>query len=281
MESDKFDLVKGKLIMIEERTKANKEIFFKYHIETGGKTIFVSRFKDQGTPTDEERTWEKENEIVEIKTVSSGVFINFFDKEAIRKVDQLEDMQKTLEAEKEAEIVPNETKKEEIKSAQLVNTLPKTIEQKTIVPQAMRFPGMIADVERAKKEWANYIELTNAIIDESDYQTVGSGPNQKKFKKKSAWRKYARFFDITDEIIKQDIIRNKEGKIIEVITVVLAHAPNGRTTPGVGACSIDERKFAHQNHDILATSHTRAKSRAISDLIGSGEVSAEEVDGSE
>jgi hypothetical protein len=276
MEDKSYKNLRGKLLQIEERAKAGPsgEKFYKYHIESEGKTVFVSRFKDQGTPSEEERTWEKDQEIIELKAVVNGNFLNF---ESIQKADQISDLQRTLEAENTEEKIMETPKKEEIKSVQLVTTLPQTLEQKT-TPQVTRFPGMIADVERAKKEWANYIELTNAIIDESDYQIIGSGPNQKKFKKKSAWRKYARFFDITDEIIKQDITRNKEGKIIEVITIVLAHAPNGRTTPGVGACSIDERKFAHQNHDILATSHTRAKSRAISDLIGSGEVSAEEVE---
>jgi hypothetical protein len=47
---------------------------------------------------------------------------------------------------------------------------------------------------------------------------------------------------------------------------------------GIGTCSTTERKFSKPEHDILAIAHTRAKNRAISDLIGLGEVSAEELE---
>jgi hypothetical protein len=177
---------------------------------------------------------------------------------------------------------PPETKKEEAKAVQVVSTIPQTLEQKPTskLPAIMHGVDMMVDVDQAEKEWKNYLDLTKRIIDDSDYQSVGVGPTAKKFKKKSAWRKYARFFNITDEIVKQDIIRDPKNPtlIIEVITWVAAHAPNGRTSTGIGGCSASERRFSHQNHDILSTSHTRAKSRAISDLIGSGEPSAEEIE---
>src|ERR1700674_1112033 len=58
---------------------------------------------------------------------------------------------------------------------------------------------------------------------------------------------------------------------------VRAQAPNGRFTEAVAAGDSRERKFSHIEHDVQATAQTRAKSRAISDLIGAGEVSAEEM----
>jgi len=46
--------------------------------------------------------------------------------------------------------------------------------------------------------------------------------------------------------------------------------------------SWSERKdWAHKEHDIFALGHTRAKNRAIADLVGGGEVTAEEVLASE
>ena len=70
-------------------------------------------------------------------------------------------------------------------------------------------------------------------------------------------------------------------------------APNGRSTVGVGICSIYDKisnkdmsqpsnfmlrqRFSNAEHDIPSTAHTRAKNRAISDMIGAGEVSAEEM----
>ena len=140
------------------------------------------------------------------------------------------------------------------------------------------------DVEGAVAFWENYQELTEKLLDKSDYQG-------KKFKKKSAWRKYATAFNISDEIIKEEITTDKAGRIIKAVYHVKATLPNGRQGIGVGSLSIfskqtseDEspfvlrQKFSDAEHDIPATAHTRAKNRAISDLIGAGEVSAEEID---
>ncbi len=38
-----------------------------------------------------------------------------------------------------------------------------------------------------------------------------------------------------------------------------------------------DRRFVRQDHDIATTAYTRAANRAISDMIGAGEISAEEV----
>jgi len=59
---------------------------------------------------------------------------------------------------------------------------------------------------------------------------------------------------------------------------VKAIAPDGQYTFGIGSCDSkeipDERR---REHDTESKAHTRAKNRAISDLIGFGQVSAEEV----
>ncbi len=59
---------------------------------------------------------------------------------------------------------------------------------------------------------------------------------------------------------------------------VVCTAPNGRQTEGVAICTSTEKKFAHPEHDVYTTCHTRAKNRAISDMIAAGEVSAEEME---
>ncbi|GIW70273.1 MAG: hypothetical protein KatS3mg101_1020 [Patescibacteria group bacterium] len=71
-----------------------------------------------------------------------------------------------------------------------------------------------------------------------------------------------------------------------------AIAPNGRSAIGVGSCDAFEKAFkkngeyvdkfgrpANPNsiHNIRATAETRAFNRAVSNLVGGGEVSAEEV----
>lgn len=135
------------------------------------------------------------------------------------------------------------------------------------------------DVKQAIDEWEAYLELTEKMLVPADYQKI---PGKKgKFKKKSAARKYARAFRISDSIIDQEIVRDENNNVLEATFIVLAWLPDGRTTTGLGNCSRSERKFSKPNHDIIATAHTRAKNRAIFDLIGSGEVSAEEMYGDE
>ena len=147
----------------------------------------------------------------------------------------------------------------------------------------------IVDVEAAAAFMENYQDLVKRLLDKTDYQRVGD----KHLKKKSAWRKLATAFNISDDIIEEEIIRDECHRIISAKFVVRATLPNGRYGMGIGDCSIfdkvkkdDEKeptpfelrkRFSNAEHDIIGTAHTRAKSRAISDLIGSGEVSAEEM----
>jgi hypothetical protein len=148
-----------------------------------------------------------------------------------------------------------------------------------------------------------YQEMCNGLLDASDYQTIktyqaGKGLVAKPFKKKTAWRKLATAYNLSDHIISEvrkdyEKMEYKEKKpntnfyytvvkpgfVIEV--TVECRAKNGRVTTGIGSCSSNERGFAHMEHDVRSTAHTRAKSRAISDMIGAGEVSAEEMEEAE
>lgn len=116
------------------------------------------------------------------------------------------------------------------------------------------------------------------MLVKSDYQTIKTKQGKKTFKKKSAWRKYARAFRLTDEILEKEIIKNKHGRVDEASFVVKVMGGDGRSTIGYGNASINEGGFKKPNHDIPTTAHTRAKNRAISDYIGAGEVSAEEIE---
>lgn len=146
------------------------------------------------------------------------------------------------------------------------------------------------DVDGAVEFFNNYEQLTEKLLKPSDYQKTG----QKSFKKKSAWRKYATAFNISDEIVDEEIIRDDNYRIISATYRVKAIAANGRYGYGVASCSIYDKinandtvepspfelrkRFSNAENDVIATAHTRAKSRAISDIIGTGEVSAEEMD---
>lgn len=152
-------------------------------------------------------------------------------------------------------------------------------------------------IEEVLQQWRDYQELTRQLLDDSDYQQIGN----KKFKKKSAWRKYARAFNITDRVTHEEIQRTPDGFPLFARLRVEARAVNGRTAEADQECHVRERcceigcrKVNWKGHDccpsdcngqrhwshpgdLPATALTRAKNRAISDLIGAGEVSAEEM----
>ena len=161
-----------------------------------------------------------------------------------------------------------------------------------VVDETSTTPSLVTqfdmvDVEHAAAVQRNFADLVEALLDDNDYQ---GGK-----KKKSAWRKLARAFNISDEPITKEIIRDENHQIISAYFEVKAILPNGRSGFGVGDCSIfdkikssDEelpsnfelrKRFTNAEHDVIATAHTRAKSRAIADLIGAGEVGAEELEG--
>ena len=158
-------------------------------------------------------------------------------------------------------------------------------------------------VDEAVRQWEQYQELTRRLLNESDYQQIGKG----RFKKKSAWRKYSRAFNLNDEVQSEHVERAPDGWPVWARVVIRAIAPNGRHAEADGECHMAERccpasygsecgKSDYSNHDccepgcnprihwshpgdIAETALTRAKNRAVSDLIGAGEVSAEEMEG--
>jgi hypothetical protein len=135
--------------------------------------------------------------------------------------------------------------------------------------------NVVVDVGWALKEWEAYQEITEKLLNEKDYQSIG----RTKFKKKSAWRKYMKAFRISTRVVEKEIIKDDNGRVIEASFLVRAWMPDGREVEGWGNCSKFERGFTKPNHDIPATAMTRAVNRAVSDLIGAGEVSAEEMEG--
>ncbi len=139
----------------------------------------------------------------------------------------------------------------------------------------------IVNVDRALEDWEAYQKLTKELLDESDYQTFTDRKgNPHSFKKKSAWRKYMRAFNISTRIVDKEIIKSERGIVQEASFTVRAWTPDGRENEGWGNCSKWEKNKTYDkpNHDIPSTAMTRAINRAISDLIGAGEVSAEEME---
>lgn len=120
--------------------------------------------------------------------------------------------------------------------------------------------------------WKEFQALKKAILEPSDLQRI----QNKDFIKKSGWRKFATFYNLTDRIVEETKIQVDDKEYIWKIKVICT-ASNGRQTEGVAMCSSKEKSGPRQMHDTYSTCHTRAKNRAISDMIAAGEVSAEEM----
>lgn len=143
--------------------------------------------------------------------------------------------------------------------------------------------------EQAIQAFRSYQQMCEGLLDASDYQVIsmyqqGKGMVKRPFKKKTAWRKLATAYNLSDSILKEErkeylVGTPKQYFVIEVTAE--CKAKNGRVTTGTGSCASNERGFAHLEHDVRSTAHTRAKNRAISDMIGAGEVSAEEIEQAE
>lgn len=130
---------------------------------------------------------------------------------------------------------------------------------------------------------------------------------------KSGWRKIATAFNLSVETV--DVQTTVEEGIVKYIVRARAVAPNGKSSTATGLCASNESNFMRKlvdddasieeaknrarkpedvllvdgwyrelkdprevnEHNIMATAETRAINRAISDLVGGGEVSAEEM----
>lgn len=154
----------------------------------------------------------------------------------------------------------------------------------------------------AIEQWRNYQEITKQLLDDSDYLY---GANGQSYKKKSAWRKYMRAFRLR-EVATKIVVETRDDKGWPLIATAMTKVADvaGHEFTGYQECHLTERccpaaygetctnsSLKHQccatncsgrKHwsnpgDIPATAHTRSKNRAISDAIGAGEVSAEEI----
>ncbi|OGC12566.1 hypothetical protein A3J90_08410 [candidate division WOR-1 bacterium RIFOXYC2_FULL_37_10] len=141
----------------------------------------------------------------------------------------------------------------------------------SIVPaQPIVLPAVTSN--EALKAWDLYEDLKKKIVTESDVQKIGG----KNFLKKSYWRKAARFFNLNIELVEERKEDLGEGKFAYHFKA-RATAPNGAFAEGTGSCDNSEKGISKSIHNTRTTAETRAWNRAVSNLIGAGEVSAEEI----
>jgi len=125
--------------------------------------------------------------------------------------------------------------------------------------------------QEAVDAWKAYQALKREIATSDDIQTIQG----KEFFKKSYWRKMATFFNLSVEIVEEQK-EELDNNVVYHFTQK-AIAPNGRFAYGVGSCDLLEKGRRNTIHNARGTAETRAFNRAVSNLIGGGEVSAEEI----
>lgn len=145
------------------------------------------------------------------------------------------------------------------------------VEKSLVTQEAIVMPAVTP--EKAVEAFEAYQSLAKKIMTPDDVQDIQG----KTFKKKSFWRKCQRFFNLSVEI-KEEKREAYDGYFVYKF-IARATAPNGAYMDGTGTCSSNEKGLLKTEHNTRAIAETRAKNRAISDLVAFGEVSAEEVDG--
>lgn len=132
----------------------------------------------------------------------------------------------------------------------------------------------VATTDMILRAWQEFHDLKLKLLDTNDFAEIRG----ERFARKSAYRKLALAFGISTEVVREDRIDFKDSTAY--LFTVKAISPNGRFMVASGSCHTDERRFTKPS-DCRATAETRAVNRAIANLLGWSQVSAEEVIGGE
>jgi hypothetical protein len=165
----------------------------------------------------------------------------------------------------------------------------------------------VENVDEVVEMYDQFEDIKAKLLDkQKDLTDISGNPHVNK----SGWRKIATAFNVSTSI-KDKRSWTDENDIVHAEVEAIAVAPNGKQTSGMGRCSSNESNFTTKlsnsvrydesedserivridgkwrviptpmevnSHNLMAIAETRAKNRAISDLVGGGEVSAEEMD---
>lgn len=161
----------------------------------------------------------------------------------------------------------------------------------------------VEDIKEVAKLYKQFEEIKSELLSSGDTTSIQGNIHVNK----SGWRKIATAFNLSVEIVDQELW--EEDGIVKARVLARATAPNGKTSTEVAMCASNESNHMEagkpddgtepkdhpdyikvdgkwrrlkdprevNEHNILATAATRAKNRAISDCVGGGEVSAEEM----
>lgn len=150
--------------------------------------------------------------------------------------------------------------------------------QTTEQEKVQRTFSLAGGIEDAVKVFNEYQELKLKLRSEGDFVVFQTNQGEREAPTKQWRAKLTRFFNISLDIIKEEIRQEIDGFTVRVW--VKAIAPNGSYVVGDGACwsKTKENTKGDLFHNTYSHAVTRAKNRAVLELVGFGEVSAEEIE---
>tara|TARA_R100000008_G_scaffold38445_1_gene21964 strand:- start:213 stop:791 length:579 start_codon:yes stop_codon:yes gene_type:complete len=149
-----------------------------------------------------------------------------------------------------------------------------------VVTKAVPPPAAMvqASPETLRETLRQYREIQQVLDEAMPESLVTIG--RKKHRTKSYWRAIATTFNLNVVCVEEQHVQ-AAGKSTDWgwLTTYRATAPNGRVADGDGSCFVSEKAGRGQGsvHNVRSHAHTRAYNRAVSNLVGFGEVSAEEM----
>jgi hypothetical protein len=149
------------------------------------------------------------------------------------------------------------------------------------------------DVKASPLPAFNGAQMTRGLAGYRDLQAAldKAMPDQiikldgKPFRKKGYWRAVAVAFNLSVELVEERRevfgLLPSGGDNYAYLVTYRAATTTARCETGDGACTAAEKsvgKMRASEHNVRSHAHTRAFNRAVSNLVGFGEVSAEEVE---
>ena len=174
-----------------------------------------------------------------------------------------------------------------------MSATPDLVDATALVPVADLGPVPVYGGAQMVEAFRQYQQLQQALDRAMPDQIIAI--EGKRFRKKGYWRALAVAFNLTVEAVHEE--RTVQGTFEDdssnfgYLVTYRASARHGRTVTGDGSCFAIEkarrsdggnpwsqRPRQATEHNIRSHAHTRAFNRAVSNLVGFGEVSAEEID---
>lgn len=140
--------------------------------------------------------------------------------------------------------------------------------------------------DEAVKAFNEYQQLKQKLRGAGDFIGFKDRDGNPKEAPTKQWRsKLTRFFGISTEVVEEQMEYLPDGSFV-VKVKARATAPNGLYQEGDGSCwSKTKERYDYKGeqvgdlyHNTRSHAITRAKNRAVLELVGFGEVSAEEID---